>query len=143
MTTSKVVEIQQPSYRITGEEVYYFTASLEPNDYTDRFGREVTEWLWQVDETMPIHVEVCYSFDDPKNAGQTALLKRVDETISKQDFRKLVDWLNDELAGDQCSEVDFLPDEKGFEPYYLENEVLVSVHDPALPGGGLVDIVSA
>jgi len=143
MTTTKVVTIPTPSYRLTGEEVYYFTATLEPNDYTDRYGRDVTEWIWQVDETAPIHMEVCFSFDSAKSAGQTALMQRVDETLKGQDFRKLIDWLNNQLSKDDASEIDALPGEKGFEPYYLENEVLVSVHDPALPGVVLVEMVGA
>ncbi len=143
MTTTKVVTIQQAAYTKTGEEVYYFAATLEPNYHTDRFGRDVTELILVVDETAPIHMEVCFSFDHPKSAGQTALLQRVDETLKGQDYHKLIDWLNNQLSKDDASEIDALPGEKGFEPYYLENEILVSVHDPALPGVVLVEMVIA
>jgi len=87
----------------------------------------------EVDEEQPIFMEVCFDYDAPNSHGQTVLTPaRVDETLKGWDYRALISYLNDQISKDQCEDIDLMPDDAGFTPYY--SSMLVSIHDPKLPG---------
>ena len=140
---TKEVVFQMPAYRLTGEELYYFTAHVVCDSfYNPSTGQDEDYYLLQVDEMQPIFMEVAFDYDATNSHGQTVLTPaRVDEVLKGQDYQQLISYLNDALANDQYSEVDLMPGDAGFTPYYItnNNELLVSVHDPALPGVVLVE----
>ena len=133
LSASKSVIFQTAAYRLTGEERYYFTANLVESSTIGSNGEDVYFMALEVDEMQPIFMEVCFDYDAPNSHGQTALTPaRVDETLKGVEYRALISFLNDQISKDQCEDVDLMPGDAGFTPYYVT--MLVSIHDPELPG---------
>jgi hypothetical protein len=133
LAASKAVEFQQASYRLVGQERYYFTAQIVEGSTIGNFGEDVYFQSLEVDKTEPIWMEVSFDYEAPNSQGQTVLAAmRVDENLKGVDYRLLISYLNDQINKDQCEEIDFMPDDAGFTPYY--SQLLVSIHDPELPG---------
>lgn len=131
--STKSVVFQTAAYRLTGEERYYFTAHLVESSTIGPNGEDVYFMALEVDEMQPIWMEVCFDYDAPNSHGQTVLAPmRVDETLKGWDYRVLISYLNDQISKDQCEDIDLMPDDAGFTPYF--NIFLVSIHDPELPG---------
>lgn len=128
MAADKSVEFQTELYRLVGQERYYFTAHLVEGSTIGNFGEDVYFMSLEVDETEPIWMEVSFDIDAPNSNGQTVLAPmRVDETLKGVEYRALISHLNDQISKDQCEEIDFMPDDAGFTPYY--SSILVSIHD--------------
>lgn len=138
LSSTKSVVFQTAAYRLTGEERYYFTAHLVESSAIGANGEDVYFMALEVDEEQPIFMEVCFDYDAANSHGQTVLTPaRVDETLKGWDYRALISFLNDQISKDQCEDIDLMPDDAGFTPYF--NIFLVSIHDPELPGVVLVE----
>ncbi len=121
MAADKSVEFQTELYRLVGQERYYFTAHLVEGSTIGNFGEDVYFMSLEVDETEPIWMEVCFDYDAANSQGQTVLAPmRVDETLKGVEYRALISHLNDQISKDQCEEIDFMPDDAGFKPYYSQ-----------------------
>jgi len=133
LAADKAVEFQTAAYRLVGQERYYFTAHLVEGSTIGNFGKDVYFMSLEVDESEPIWMEVSFDYDAPNSNGQTVLAPmRVDETLKGVDYRLLISFLNDQISKDQYEKIDFMPGDTGFTPYY--SQLLVSIHDPELPG---------